>query len=96
MIEREMPYRPEKIWGVLTQGELMKKWLMENGFHPAVGHKFSFRTTPVPNWNDVIDCEVLSMEQSDFRPDQEAVYRGATYGWQKFIGSLEKVVAGLK
>jgi hypothetical protein len=29
-------------------------------------------------------------------PDQEANYKGANYGWQKFIGGLERVVAGLQ
>jgi len=28
-------------------------------------------------------------------PDQEANYKGAKYGWQKFIGNLERVVGGL-
>jgi uncharacterized protein YndB with AHSA1/START domain len=130
VIEREMPHPPEKIWRALTQGELIKTWLMENDFQPAVGHKFKFRATPVPNWDGVIDCEVLvfepnkrlsytwgsmgmgsvvawtltptktgtlvRMEQSGFREDQEANYKGAKYGWQKFIGNLDRVVAGLK
>jgi uncharacterized protein YndB with AHSA1/START domain len=102
---------------------------MKNDFQPLVGHKFNFRATPMPNWNGVIDCEVLAvepnsrlsyswgslgmesvvtwtltpaeggthvrMEQSGFRPGQEANYKGASYGWQKFIGSLERVVGGL-
>ena len=34
----------------------------------------------------------LRMEQSGFGPDQEANYKGAKYGWQKFIGNLERVV----
>ncbi len=38
---------------------------------------------------------LVRMEQSGFRPDQEAAYQGATYGWQKFFGGLERVVAGL-
>jgi uncharacterized protein YndB with AHSA1/START domain len=38
---------------------------------------------------------LVRMEQSGFRPDQEAAYRGANYGWQKFIGNLDRVVAGL-
>jgi uncharacterized protein YndB with AHSA1/START domain len=37
----------------------------------------------------------VRMEQSGFRPDQEANYKGANYGWQKFIGNLERVVGGL-
>jgi hypothetical protein len=35
------------------------------------------------------------MEQSGFRPAEEANYQGASYGWQRFIGGLERVVAGL-
>jgi uncharacterized protein YndB with AHSA1/START domain len=130
VIERELPHPPEKVWRALTQGPLIKEWLMDNDFQPVVGHKFNFRSTPVPNWNGVIDCEVLviepnkklsytwgtmgmgsevvwtlvptyggtlvRMEQSGFGPDQEAAYKGATYGWKKFIGNLERVVAGLQ
>jgi uncharacterized protein YndB with AHSA1/START domain len=129
VIERELPHPPEKVWRALTQGPLIQEWLMANDFQPLVGHQFKFRSTPMPNWNGVIDCEVLAvepnqklsyswsslglmsvvvwtlvatsggtllrMEQSGFRPDQEAAYQGANYGWQKFIGNLERVVAGL-
>jgi hypothetical protein len=35
------------------------------------------------------------MEQSGFGPDQEANYKGASYGWQKFIGGLERVTGSL-
>jgi len=38
----------------------------------------------------------LRMEHSGFGPDQDAAYKGATYGWQSFLGKLEKVVAELK
>ena len=129
VIEREMPYPPEKIWRALTEGPLIKEWLMDNDFQPVVGHGFSFRSTPVPNWNGVIDSEVLvvepskklsytwgtmgmesvvvwtliptsggtllRMEQSGFGSDQDAAYKGATYGWNKFIGNMERVVGGL-
>lgn len=35
----------------------------------------------------------LRMEQKGFRPDQEQAYQGAQFGWQKFFGSLEQVLA---
>jgi len=38
----------------------------------------------------------LRMEQSGFGPDQEANYKGAKYGWNKFIGNLERIVGGLE
>jgi uncharacterized protein YndB with AHSA1/START domain len=37
----------------------------------------------------------LRVEQSGFRQDQQQAYQGAKYGWQKFLGDLERVVAGL-
>jgi hypothetical protein len=36
------------------------------------------------------------MEQSGFRPEQQAAYHGANYGWQKFIGNLERVLGELE
>lgn len=130
VIEKELPHAPEKIWRALTEGPLMKEWLMDNDFEPAVGHRFTFRSTPMPKWNGIIDSEVLvvepnkklsykwdalglgtvvvwtltatkvgtllRMEQSGFGPDREANYQGAKYGWTKFIGNLERIVAGLQ
>jgi uncharacterized protein YndB with AHSA1/START domain len=129
IIEREMPHPPEKIWRALTQSSLMEEWLMKNDFQPVVGHRFNFRSTTVPNWNGVIDSEVLEvepnsrlsyswgsmglksvviwtltptkggthlrMEQTGFPSEETPYYKGANYGWQKFIGSLEQVVAKL-
>jgi uncharacterized protein YndB with AHSA1/START domain len=129
VIEREMAHPPEKVWRALTQGALLEEWLMKNDFQPVVGHRFSFRAAPAPNWSGVIECEVLvvdpnsrlsyswgtlgsksvvawtltptkdgthlRMEQSGFGPDQDANYKGATYGWKKFIGNLERLVGGM-
>jgi uncharacterized protein YndB with AHSA1/START domain len=62
ILEREMSHPPEKVWRALTQGALIEAWLMKNDFQPIVGHKFTLRAEPKPNWNGVIDCEVLSVE----------------------------------
>ena len=35
----------------------------------------------------------LRMEQTGFRPDQTQAYQGAKFGWQRFTGELEKVLA---
>jgi uncharacterized protein YndB with AHSA1/START domain len=37
----------------------------------------------------------VRMEQSGFPSEEGANYKGASYGWQKFLGSLERVVGGL-
>jgi uncharacterized protein YndB with AHSA1/START domain len=130
VIERVFPHPPAKLWRALTESPLLAQWLMNNDFEPVPGRKFQFRADPVPNWNGIIDCEVLivdplkqlsyswgamglgsvvlftltpedggthvRMEHSGFRPDQQAAYKGATYGWQKFLGNLEKVLGGLE
>ena len=75
VVEREMPYPPEKIWRALTQGPLIEEWLMANDFEPVVGHKFNLRAKPVPNWNGVIDCEVLVVEENS-----RLVYTWGTLG----------------
>lgn len=36
---------------------------------------------------------LLRMEQSGFRRDQEQAYQGARFGWQRFFGALEQVLA---
>jgi uncharacterized protein YndB with AHSA1/START domain len=75
VIDREMPHPPEKIWRALTEGALMEQWLMSNDFQPVVGHRFTFRATPVPGWSGIIDCEVLVVE-----PPSRLSYSWGTLG----------------
>ena len=35
----------------------------------------------------------LRMEQVGFKPDQDQAFHGARFGWQKFMGNLEEVLA---
>jgi uncharacterized protein YndB with AHSA1/START domain len=79
-IERELPHPPEKVWRALTEGPLIDEWLMKNDFQPIVGHRFSFRSTPVPNWNGVIDSEVLVVE-----PNSRLSYGWATMGMESVV-----------
>lgn len=37
----------------------------------------------------------LRMEQTGFRPEDGQAYRGASYGWQRFLDRLEQVVSTL-
>jgi uncharacterized protein YndB with AHSA1/START domain len=62
VVERELPHPPEKIWRALTQPHLIAEWLMKNDFKPEVGHSFSLRMEAQPNWDGVIDCQVLAVE----------------------------------
>jgi uncharacterized protein YndB with AHSA1/START domain len=62
VIEKEFPHPPEKIWRALTEGALIKQWLLDNDFQPAVGHRFQFRAPPMPQWNGIIDGQVQIVE----------------------------------
>jgi uncharacterized protein YndB with AHSA1/START domain len=122
VVERDIPFPPEKIWRALTQPHLIEEWLMKNDFVPTVDHRFKLSA----DWG-AVDCQVLvvepdttlsytwaafglesvvtwtltptgtgthlRMEQTGFRPDQKQAYQGATFGWQKFFGNLEQVLA---
>ena len=65
VVERVFPHRQEKLWRALTNGSLLEQWMMPNDFAPVVGHKFQFRTDPKPNWDGVVDGEVLLVEPID-------------------------------
>jgi uncharacterized protein YndB with AHSA1/START domain len=52
----------EKVWSALTDSSKLAKWVMENDFKPAVGHRFQFRTQPTEWWNGIIDGEVLIVD----------------------------------
>lgn len=58
VVEREIPFPPEKLWRALTQPHLIEEWLMKNDFKPAVGHQFQLRG----EWGGTLDCKVLALE----------------------------------
>jgi uncharacterized protein YndB with AHSA1/START domain len=37
---------------------------------------------------------VLRLEQSGFRPEPDRNYQGASYGWPRFLASLERLLTG--
>ena len=61
VFERLVPHPIERVWRVMTQKELIARWLMENDFEAVVGHRFTFRAQPVPGWSGVTNCEVLEL-----------------------------------
>ena len=62
VVERELPFPPERIWRALTQPHLIEDWLMKSDFEPIVGRRFNLRRQPQPDLEIVIDCEVLEVE----------------------------------
>jgi uncharacterized protein YndB with AHSA1/START domain len=89
-IEREIAHPPEKIWRALTQPHLIGEWLMQSDFKPEKGHQFTFRNTPRPGVDVVVDCRVLAVE-----PHRTLTYSWAAYGLDSTVTfTLEPTPAG--
>jgi uncharacterized protein YndB with AHSA1/START domain len=80
VIEREIPFPPERIWRALTQAPLIEEWLMQNDFEPVVGHRFQLRMDRPPNVKVVVDCRVLAVE-----PTQTLSYTWVAYGLESVV-----------
>jgi uncharacterized protein YndB with AHSA1/START domain len=63
-----------------------------SGEEAARGLKTIVTWTLTPTKTGVL----VRMEHSGFRPDEDANYKGASYGWQRNIAALERVAAGLE
>lgn len=87
VVEREVPFPPEKVWRALTQPHLIAEWLMKTDFQPVVGHRFDFRA----DWGSV-DCRVLAVEA-----DKTLSYTWAAYGLESIVTwTLTPTAAGTR
>lgn len=75
VVEREIPYPPQKIWRALTQPHLIAEWLMKNDFQPVVGHGFKLSA----DWG-AVDCQVQTVE-----PEKTLSYTWAAYGLESVV-----------
>lgn len=75
VVERDMPFPPEKIWRALTQPALIEAWLMKNDFAPDVGRQFTLRG----DWGSV-DCKVLAVE-----PNRRLAYSWDAMGLESTV-----------
>jgi uncharacterized protein YndB with AHSA1/START domain len=85
VVERELPFLPEKIWRALPQPHLIEAWLMKNDFKPVVDHNFTLRG----DWGSV-DCQVLTVE-----PNKTLAYAWGAMGLESVVTwTLTPTVAG--
>lgn len=75
IVERQIPYPPEKIWRALTQPHLLADWLMKGDFAPVVGHEFKFTA----DWG-AVDCKVLAID-----PPTTLSYTWSAYGLDSVV-----------
>ncbi|WP_315719358.1 MULTISPECIES: SRPBCC domain-containing protein [unclassified Bradyrhizobium] len=90
VVEEIFPHAPDVIWKVLTNGELIGRWLMApTGFEAKVGTRFTFQTRPAGEWDGTIHCEVLEVV-----PNERLSYawKGGHAGNVGYGAPLETVV----
>jgi uncharacterized protein YndB with AHSA1/START domain len=76
VIEREIPFPPEKIWRALTQPHLIEEWLMKfDDFKPVMEHRFHLRA----DWGGV-ECQVKAVE-----PNKTLSYTWAAMGLESVV-----------
>jgi uncharacterized protein YndB with AHSA1/START domain len=75
VVEREIPFPPEKIWRALTQPHLIEEWLMKNDFKSVAGHRFNLRA----DWG-IVDCQVLAVE-----PNKTLSYTWSSLGLESVV-----------
>lgn len=75
IVERDIPFPPEKVWRALTQPQLIADWLMKTDFEPVAGRRFAFHS----EWGSV-DCEVLTLE-----PLKSLVYTWNAMGLESVV-----------
>ena len=75
VVERDIPFPPEKIWRALTQPHLLEEWLMKNDFKPQVDHRFNLRG----DWG-AVDCQVLTVE-----PNKTLSYTWSAMGLESVV-----------
>lgn len=91
--------KPSAQWTGLVEGQVLE-------VHPTtrlsyrwnVGENPATRMDTVVTWTltPVEGGVMLRVEQSGFRPEQQANLQGAQYGWNMFLGNLERLSAELE
>jgi uncharacterized protein YndB with AHSA1/START domain len=86
-------------WNGVTDGEVLTVVPLQELSYTwnASGDEAATGLKTVVTWTlAAFDGGVLvRMEQSGFRPQDERNFMGAKYGWERNLGELERVVAGL-
>ena len=63
VVEYTLPHAPRKVWRALTEPAMLGAWLMQNDFEPQLGHEFTFRAKPMGEWDGIVRCKVLELDE---------------------------------
>jgi uncharacterized protein YndB with AHSA1/START domain len=57
----DLPEAPSDVWRALTDPKLLEAWLMPNDIKPVVGHKFTFNSKPIGDWDGIAHCTITEV-----------------------------------
>ncbi|RZQ61951.1 SRPBCC family protein [Amycolatopsis suaedae] len=64
-IDQFFPHPPAKVWRVLTEPDLIARWLLPGDFRLEIGHRYTMRAQAMPGtgFSGTIQAEVLDFEE---------------------------------
>ena len=77
----DLRHPPEKVWRALTDPALLSQWLLPAiGFKAEAGTEFKFAAPPQPEWDGVVNCRMLEVDQ----------FKKVSWSW--IVGDIDTVV----
>lgn len=63
-VDVELPHPRETVWRALTDPAALSQWLMPvTDFAPEVGRRFTVHAKPMPGWDGIVHCEVVTVDR---------------------------------
>ena len=60
----DLHHSPQKVWRALTTPGLLAEWLLPVvGLELKPGARFTFNAQPQPEWDGVVNCRVIDIEE---------------------------------
>ena len=79
--ELDLPHPPAKVWRALTDPAMLAEWLLPVlDFKLEPGAAFTFRASPQPGWDGVVNCRFREFE----------VQKSISWAW--VVGDIDTVV----
>jgi len=79
--EFDLNHLPEKVWRALTDPVLLAEWLLPViGLKLEPGANFTFKTSPQPGWDGIVNCRFVEIEA------------GRKLSWTWVVGDIDTVV----
>jgi uncharacterized protein YndB with AHSA1/START domain len=79
---------PTDVWRALTDSKLLEAWLMPNNIIPVVGHKFTFKSKPMDDWDGIAYCtltEVVPQRKLQYQWQAKKDLATGEYGFDTLL-----------